>query len=57
MTVGLGPITGVTLPFVSAGGSSIVASFLSIGLLISVAHHRPILFAKPPFEFKEEDAS
>ena len=56
MTVGLGPVTGVTLPFVSAGGSSMVASFLSIGLLISVAHHRPILIAKPPFEFKEEDA-
>jgi len=56
MTVGLGPITGVTLPFVSAGGSSMVVSFLSIGLLISVAHHRPMLIAKPPFEFKEEDA-
>ena len=57
MTVGLGPVTGVTLPFVSAGGSSMVASFLSIGLLISVAHHRPMLIAKPPFEFKEEDAA
>jgi rod shape determining protein RodA len=57
MTVGLGPITGVTLPFVSAGGSSLVASFLSLGLLISVAHHRPMLIAKPPFEFKEESDS
>ncbi len=54
MTVGLGPITGVTLPFVSAGGSSLVASFLTVGLLISVAHRRPMLIANPPFEFNEE---
>ncbi len=54
MTVGIGPITGVTLPFVSAGGSSIVSSFLSIGLLISVAHRRPMLIANPPFVFNEE---
>jgi len=54
MTVGLGPITGVTLPFVSAGGSSLMASFLGIGLLISVAQRRPILIARPPFEFDEE---
>jgi len=55
MTVGLGPITGVTLPFVSAGGSSLVASFISIGLLISVSQRRPIMIAHPPFEFDEED--
>jgi cell division protein FtsW (lipid II flippase) len=54
MTVGLGPITGVTLPFVSAGGSSLIASFLSVGLLISVARDRPVLMAKRPFEFDEE---
>jgi len=54
MTVGLGPITGVTLPFVSAGGSSLIASFLAIGLLISVARHRPMLIANRPFEFAEE---
>jgi cell division protein FtsW (lipid II flippase) len=54
VTVGLGPITGVTLPFVSAGGSSLVSSFLCVGLLISVAHYRPMLIAKKPFEFDEE---
>jgi cell division protein FtsW (lipid II flippase) len=55
MTVGLGPITGVTLPFISAGGSSLVASFISIGLLISVSQRRPVMIAHPPFEFDEED--
>lgn len=54
MTVGLGPITGMTLPFVSQGGSSLVASFICIGLLISVAQRRPMLIANPPFVFDEE---
>lgn len=32
------PLTGITLPFVSYGGSSILASFVMIGLLLSVSH-------------------
>jgi rod shape determining protein RodA len=36
MTVGLGPITGVPLPLMSYGGSSVLVTFLSIGLLQSV---------------------
>lgn len=54
MTVGIGPITGVTLPFVSKGGSSLVTSFVCLGLLISVATHKPILIGKDPFAFNEE---
>jgi cell division protein FtsW (lipid II flippase) len=54
VNVGLGPVTGITLPFISAGGSSLVASFFMIGLLVSVAHHRPMLIARRPFEFDEE---
>ncbi len=54
MTVGLGPITGITLPFVSAGGSSVVASFVLVGLLMSVARHRPMLIANKPFQFDDE---
>lgn len=54
MTVGIGPVTGVTLPFLSKGGSSLVASCLCIGLLASVARHRPVLIAKRPFQFNEE---
>ena len=37
MTMGLLPITGLTLPFVSSGGSSIVASWMALGLLFSIA--------------------
>lgn len=54
MTIGIGPVTGVTLPFVSAGGSSLISSLLCIGLLISVAQRRPMLIANPPFVFDEE---
>jgi cell division protein FtsW len=31
------PVTGITLPFVSAGGSSLVVSFAAIGVLLSIS--------------------
>ena len=36
MNVGIMPITGVTAPLLSAGGSSMLATFLAIGLLQSI---------------------
>jgi rod shape determining protein RodA len=41
MTVGLMPVTGVTLPFVSFGGSSLLASFACLSLVINVGM-RPV---------------
>ncbi|MGI8659049.1 MAG: FtsW/RodA/SpoVE family cell cycle protein [Candidatus Limnocylindria bacterium] len=32
------PLTGITLPFVSYGGSSVVASFIMVGLLLAISH-------------------
>jgi rod shape determining protein RodA len=37
MNVGISPVTGIPLPFVSAAASSLVVMFLAIGLAQSVA--------------------
>jgi len=42
MTVGLMPITGLPLPFLSYGGSSLLTSFFAVGLLLSVYKERSI---------------
>lgn len=36
MCIGVSPVIGVTLPFISAGGSSVLASFCAVGLAESV---------------------
>jgi rod shape determining protein RodA len=41
MTVGLAPITGIPLPWLSYGRSSLLTNFLAIGLVESVANYRP----------------
>jgi cell division protein FtsW (lipid II flippase) len=45
------PVTGVTLPFVSYGGSSLIASFMGAGLLLNIGQNRPIVMANDAFEF------
>ncbi len=40
MTVGLFPITGIPLPFLSYGGSSLITNFFAIGLLLNVEMRR-----------------
>jgi len=37
VVVGLVPVTGIPLPFVSAGGSSLIVSFAAVGILLSVS--------------------
>lgn len=39
MNLGVMPVTGITLPFVSYGGSSLIAHFCMVGLLESIAIH------------------
>lgn len=40
MTLGIMPVTGIPLPFVSYGGSSLMMSFAAVGLVQSVHMHR-----------------
>ena len=48
MTVGIMPITGLPLPFISYGGSAIFADMIAIGLLLSVHRKRPGLRVAGP---------
>jgi hypothetical protein len=47
MTIGIMPITGLPLPFVSYGGSAIFADMIAVGLLNSVRRHHSALHLTP----------
>jgi rod shape determining protein RodA len=36
MTIGIAPVTGITLPFVSYGGSSMIVSLALMGMLQAI---------------------
>lgn len=40
VVIGMIPVTGVTLPFLSYGGSSLLISMISIGILLNIARNR-----------------
>ncbi len=45
MNVGLLPVTGIPLPFISSGGTSLIVSFATLGILESIAlRHKKIVF-------------
>ncbi len=50
MTLGLMPITGLTLPFVSYGGSSLLTHIVAVGLLNNIGRSRPFSVAPKSFE-------
>ncbi|MHC4937779.1 MAG: FtsW/RodA/SpoVE family cell cycle protein [Planctomycetota bacterium] len=50
MTIGLMPITGMTLPFVSYGGTSLVVSMLAIALVCNVAGRLSFEFGRGDFD-------
>ncbi len=51
MMVGLLPITGLALPLVSYGGSSLLANSLALGLLLNVGLHPGYEIGKEPFRY------
>lgn len=53
VTVNLFPVTGVTLPLVSMGGTSFIFTCLAIGIILSVARNVEQLEGKPTAEFEK----
>jgi rod shape determining protein RodA len=43
MCVGLLPITGIPLPFVSLGGTAMIVNFISLGVMLNLSVERNIL--------------
>ena len=39
MCIGLMPVTGIPLPFISYGGTSLITNMVAIGLVLSVTYH------------------
>jgi cell division protein FtsW len=39
VALGLMPTKGIPLPFVSAGGSSLVVNLIGLGILLNVSQH------------------
>jgi len=54
MTIGLLFITGLNLPFVSYGGSSLIAAWLMVGMMLNVGLRRPQYMERESFSFDDD---
>ncbi|WP_225047104.1 FtsW/RodA/SpoVE family cell cycle protein [Lacticaseibacillus kribbianus] len=53
MNIGLLPLTGIPLPFVSQGGSFLLANMLSVGMVLSMRfHHQSYMFSREEESFQ-----
>ena len=53
MNIGLLPLTGIPLPFISQGGSFLLANMLSVGMVLSMRyHHTSYMFSRDTEDFE-----
>lgn len=55
MALGFLPIIGITLPYVSHGGSSMLTVWLITGLILNIAMRPDQRLLRPAFEFRDEE--
>lgn len=44
MTMGIMPVTGIPLPFISSGGSSLIMNMMAIGLILNIYSRRKFIY-------------
>ena len=49
MTMGLSPVVGITLPFISYGGTALLFNSLGVGILMSISRHKTQALEKSAF--------
>ena len=40
MTIGILPVTGIPLPFISQGGTSMITNFIAVGFILSISNRK-----------------
>ena len=52
MGIGMLPLTGIPLPFISQGGSALLGNMMGVGLVMSMRYHyRSYMFSEDESEF------
>ena len=57
MSIGLLPMTGVPLPFISQGGSNLLSNMIGIGLVMSMKfHYKNYMFSRNSETFSSTES-
>jgi rod shape determining protein RodA len=54
MNIGLLPVTGTTIPFLSYGGTHLMTEYLGIGIVMAMSRYAGIRFKSPDLNILEE---